>query len=185
MIQTPHWLHIAPGTLFGQQGQDARVMTGFSGTLEIGRFIERDIDLVAHQPALAEQLQRQCLGGHGLSIIGDRHAIDADFTLFDQAAAPFAGTKSLRLQNAVQSQLLYRIRHTTNFSRTAPDRQARELRPVTSAGHPATANPCPVSACCQSPYYDRPSWLASRPGPPYRPVHQNSAACRVVLPRQH
>jgi len=107
VIEPPHRLHIAPRELFGQQGQDAGVVAGFSGTFEVGRLVQRDVHMFTVNPLIAEYPEHETAGFDSDPAISDGLSGDAHFTGGDQFTAPFSRTKALRLQDAVQSQFAH------------------------------------------------------------------------------
>jgi hypothetical protein len=102
VVEAAHRLHFAPAELFRQQGQHARVVAGFARAFEIGRLVQRNIDVLAIDPFFVEYGQHQAVGlDRGLVVVFNR-AVDGDIAVLDQGAAVLAGAEALRLQDAVQ-----------------------------------------------------------------------------------
>src|SRR5512135_3794123 len=83
------------------------MMAGFARAFIIGRFVQRDVHMLAELPRFTINAELKAVGLEGGTAVGDGFAIDDDFTVFDQFAAPFARAEALRLQDAVKGLLAH------------------------------------------------------------------------------
>ncbi len=101
VVEAADRLHLAPGELFRQQGQHARMVAWFTRAFEVGRLVQRDVDMLAIRPFFVEHGQDQAIGVESGFVAVDGLAVDGDVAVLDQRAAIFAGAESLRLQDTV------------------------------------------------------------------------------------
>ena len=102
VVKPPYRLHLAPGELFGQQGQHARVVAGLARAFKVGRLVQRNVNVLAVLPFLAKDLQHQAIGLDGSLVAGLHFAIDGNIAVFNQRAAVFSRAEALRLEDAVE-----------------------------------------------------------------------------------
>jgi hypothetical protein len=95
-------LDFAPAELLRQQGQHARMVARLARAFEVGRLVQRNIDVFANHPLFVEHGQYEAIGFDQGLVTALHFAGDGDVAVFDQGTAVLARAKALRLQHAVK-----------------------------------------------------------------------------------